>query len=64
MIEPKLGFPSREPELGADIFDALVSDGFRVILMSDGGSIRSSRFSEEDRGEGSTDGGRGEPPPT
>ncbi|MGC5660344.1 hypothetical protein ACN261_08050 [Micromonospora sp. WMMD723] len=64
VIDLKLGLPSREPELGADIFDALVADGCRVILMADGGLIRSSHFSEEDRGDGSTDGGRGEPPPT
>ncbi|SCF41884.1 hypothetical protein GA0070216_1155 [Micromonospora matsumotoense] len=64
VIELKLEFPSREPKLGADIFDALVADGYRVILLADGGSIRSSHFSEEDRGDEATDGGSVEAPPT
>ncbi|OWV12015.1 hypothetical protein B5D80_03655 [Micromonospora wenchangensis] len=53
-----------EGNSGLDIFDALVADGYRVILMADGGSIRSSHSSEEDRGDGATDGGSGESPPT
>ncbi|WP_144081558.1 hypothetical protein [Micromonospora wenchangensis] len=64
VIELKLEFPSREPKLVADIFDALVADGHRVILMADGGPIRSSHVSEENRGDGATDGGSGEPPST
>ncbi|SCL27136.1 hypothetical protein GA0070624_3440 [Micromonospora rhizosphaerae] len=63
VVDLKLEYPSREPELADKIFTALVADGYQVILLEDGGMIRSSHYREDGDDAGAdTRGGQGGSP--
>lgn len=57
VVDLKLEYPSWEPELADKIFAALVADGYQVIVLRDGGMIRSSHYREDGGDAGPTQAG-------